>query len=260
MKIYIFADMEGVSGISNASFVTKNGANYETGRRYLTRDINACVRGCFKAGATEVLVCDGHSDCCNIIWDELEPRAELITGGGYRKRFPEIDGAAGLILLGYHSMAGTFQGLLEHTYSSASIQNVWLNGKKIGEFGLDAAIAADHHIPVIMTSGDDKLCDEAKTFLPEVITCMVKKGLGCNAARLLAPAKAYELIEKKAAEAVKKCKTINLVKIKFPVTLRIENVERGIIPVRSGVKLVDGRTYEAIGKISVEDAFDKLMR
>jgi D-amino peptidase len=258
MKIYIFADMEGISGISGSSFVLPDKANYQLGRKLLTQDINACVKGCFKAGATEVIVCDGHYNGTNILWEELDSRAELIQGNGCRERFPEIAGSAGLILLGYHAMAGTFEGLLEHSYSAREIQNIWINGKKVGEFGLDALIAADKGIPAIMVSGDDKLCEEAALFHPEVIACQVKKGLGCQAARMLSAAKAHELIEKKTVEAIKKIKTIKLPKAKFPVTLRVEKTERGTVPNRDSVKLVDGRTYEAIGRASVEDAFKKL--
>ena len=58
MKIYIFADMEGISGISGSSFVLADNANYQLGQKLLTQDINACIKGCFKAGATEVIVCD----------------------------------------------------------------------------------------------------------------------------------------------------------------------------------------------------------
>ncbi|MHB9138028.1 MAG: M55 family metallopeptidase [Victivallaceae bacterium] len=258
MKIYIFADMEGVSGISGSSFVLSENANYQLGRKMLTQDINACVKGCFKAGATEVIVCDGHCSGTNILWEELDPRVELIQGCGYRERFPGIAGSAGLILLGYHAMAGTFEALLEHSYSSREIQNIWLNGKKVGELGLDASIAADKGIPVIMTSGDDKLCEETQLFHPEIITCEVKKGLGCQSARMLSAVRAHELIEKKTVEAIKKIKTIKPPKIKFPVTLRIEKVERGSIPNRDNVKLVDGRTYEAVGRSAVEDAYKKL--
>jgi len=258
MKIYILADMEGISGISGSSFVLADGANYQLGRKLLTQDINACVKGCFKAGATEVIVCDAHCTGSNILWEELDPRVELIQGNGYRARFPEIAGSAGLILLGYHAMAGTFEGLLEHSYSSREIQNIWINGKKVGEFGIDALIAADKGIPTIMTSGDDKLCEEAALFHPEVITCQVKKGLGCQAARMLSATKAHELIEKKTIEAIKKIKTIKPPKTKFPVTLRVEKIERGTVPNRDNIKLVDGRTYEAVGRASVEDAFRKL--
>ncbi|MEI8244806.1 MAG: M55 family metallopeptidase [Lentisphaerota bacterium] len=258
MKIYIFADMEGISGISGSSFVLNEAANYQLGRKYMTQDVNACVKGCFKAGATEVIVCDGHCTGSNIIWDELDPRAELIQGHGYRNRFPDIAGSAGLILLGYHAMAGTFEGLLEHSYSSRDIQNIWINGKKTGEFGLDALIAADKGIPVIMTSGDDKLCEEAAIFHPEVITCQVKRGLACQSARMLSAAKAHELIEKKTVEAIKKIKTIKPPKVKFPVTVRMEKTERGTVPNRDNIKLVDGRTYESVGRSSVEDAYRKL--
>lgn len=63
-----------------------------------------------------------------------------------------MDGADGLILLGYHAMAGTAGAILEHTYSSVEIQNVWLNGRKAGEVGIDVAIAAEHQVPVILVS------------------------------------------------------------------------------------------------------------
>ena len=47
MKIYIFADLEGISGVSGSSFVLADGANYALGKKYLTADVNACAAACF---------------------------------------------------------------------------------------------------------------------------------------------------------------------------------------------------------------------
>ena len=227
MKIYIFADMEGISGISAASFVTPGEPHYSLGRKFLTADINVCAAACFEAGADEVVVRDGHSHGNNVLWDELDQPVRLIQGLTPRKRMYDLDGSDGLILLGYHAMAGTRGALLEHTYWARGIQNVWLNGTRIGEFGLDTAIAGDYGIPVIMTSGCDKLCAEAKAFHPSVITCEVKKSVSQNAAMLLSPQVAHALIREKTLEAIAALKAGKIRPVTIsPVTLRREYVER----------------------------------
>lgn len=251
MKIYIFADMEGISGITGSSFVLTDGANYNTGRKYLTADINACVKGCFEAGASEVIVRDGHGPGLNVLWHELDPRAQLIQGATPGKRMFGIEGSDGVILLGYHAMAGTPRAHLEHTYSSKVIQNMWLNGEKAGEFALDTAIAGDYNIPVIMTSGCDKLCAEAKAFSPDVITCQVKTSIAQQSAMLLPAQTAYELIRTKTIEAVEAVKAGKIKPIVMKnVTIRTEYVER----CEPALNLVADRTMEKHGE-TVEKAF-----
>lgn len=257
MKIFVFCDMEGISGVSGSDFVTRDGPFYGLGRKYMTWDINACARGCFNGGADAVVVRDGHSSGRHVLWDELDGRIELIQGAGGNRRFPGLEECDAVILLGYHAMAGTPGGLLEHTYSSKAVQNMWLNGRLAGEFAIDAGIAADQGKPVIMTSGDDKLCAEARDWIPDVVACQVKTGLACQGARLLSKEKAHRLIEEKAAEAVKKIGEIPPLALERPVTLRRELVERGGIPNdfgRKDVKIVDGRTFEFTAD-TVEAAF-----
>jgi len=152
MNIYIMSDMEGISGIvATTQTSTLEGRYYETGRRYMTWDINACVDGCFRGGADKVLVADVHGSGRNVIWEDLDPRADYIVGPK-SCRMPEIDRHDGLILLGYHARAATREAILEHTMSSASWQHFWMNGKEVGELGIDAGIAGDHGVPVIMAS------------------------------------------------------------------------------------------------------------
>lgn len=227
MKIYIFADMEGISGIAGSMYVLGDGSHYNPGRRFLTADINACASACFEAGADEVVVRDGHGGGYNVLWEDIDPRVQLVQGSTPGKRFYGIEGSAGVILLGYHAMAGTNGALLEHTYSSKSIQNIWMNGRRCGEFEIDTAIAGDYGIPVIMTSGCDKLCAQAKEFLPSVITCEVKKSTAQQGAMLLSAQKAHSLIREKTIEAITAMKAgiIKPVTIS-PVTLRREYMER----------------------------------
>jgi len=257
MKIYVFCDMEGISGISGSDYVNTGGRCYQIGCRYMTWDINACVRGCFNGGAKTVVVRDGHGSGNNVLWDELDPRVEMVQGHGGDRRMPGLEQCDALILLGYHAMAGTPGALLDHTYSSESIQNMWMNGRLVGEFGIDAGIAADLHMPVIMTSGDDKLCAEAKDWIPQIVTAQVKAGIACQGARLLPKEAAHRLIEEKAAEAVKLAGKIRPLKVKRPVTIRTEVVERRSIPngfARPDVKIIDGRTFETTAE-TVEKAF-----
>ena len=173
---------------------------------------------------------------------------------------PGLDACDALILLGYHAMAGTHAAVLEHTYSSAAIQNMWLNGRKVGEFGIDAGIASDRDIPTIMVSGDDKVCAEAREWVPEVVCCQVKQGLACQGAHLLPLDKARRLIEERSAEAVRKIGAIPPMAVVRPVTIRKEVVERGATPNYSAnphLKMIDGRTWEVCAP-TVEQALFSL--
>ncbi len=254
MNIYVMVDMEGISGICRASQVMQGSADYERSRKFLTWDVNACVEGCFDGGAKKVLVRDAHSSGFNFIWDELDPRAEYIQGDSQRERMPGIASCDGLVLLGYHAMAGTAEAILEHTMSSAGWQNFWLNGVKSGELAIDAGIAGDHGVPVIMVSGDDKVCAEARRFLKGAVAVQVKKGLSREGGFLLAKEKAHKLISEGAANATRACRRISPLKIKHPVKMRLELVSKGKLPAeRGGLKIINGRTYEVTGT-DVENA------
>ncbi len=255
MKIYIFADMEGISGVSGSEHVSRRDGNrYEEGCEYFLMDANACIEGCVKAGADEVFFVDGHGGGGSISWKKLHPAAELIKGGHVDKRFVDIEGCDALILLGYHAMAGTEAAILEHTYSSSTIQNMWLNGKLAGEFAFDSAIAAEYGVPTIMVSGDDKVCAEAKSFIPDIVTCQVKKSYSTQGARLLPMEKAHKLIEEKTMEAIGKKDSIKPPRIDYPATVRKELVER-CNPRVAGSKRIDARTVEFTSKDSLEKAF-----
>ena len=245
MKIYIFADLEGISGVANSSFVAADGANYALGRKYLTGEINICARACFEAGADEVVVRDGHGGGVSVLWSDIHPEVKLIQGATPGRRFFDIENSDGVILLGYHAMAGTGNALLEHTFSSKTIQNMWVNGEKAGEFAIDTLIAGEYGVPVIMTSGCDKLCAEAKAFLPQVVCCEVKKSTSLQGAMMLSPEASAGLLKNKVFEAVAKLKAGVMKPLrKTPVTLRIEYVER-CAPLTG---TVDGRTVEYSGE------------
>ena len=206
MKIYIVTDNEGLSGVSSSSYISEEKGRPDLiaeSRKLLAAEINACVEGCVRGGATEIVVRDGHGGGQNVTRAMIDGRADLIGGQTPGVLLADLVGSAGLILLGYHAMAGTPGAVCEHTMSSKTWQNVWINGRKTGEIGICAYVAGEHGVPVIMVSGDDKACAEAAEWLPEAVTCQVKKGYSCDGARIPAPEKALSLITAKAEEAAR---------------------------------------------------------
>jgi D-amino peptidase len=160
-KVYIATDMEGCSGVTCSKQIAA-----EEGKQLMAGDMNACIAGCFAAGATEVVVRDIHAGGTNVDPQTIDRRAKLVQGPSPGVRFKHFEGSAALILLGYHAKALTPGGTLAHSFSSASIQGMWLNGREVGEIGVDAAIAAEHKVPVVMVAGDDKTCAEARAWIP----------------------------------------------------------------------------------------------
>lgn len=207
MKIFISVDMEGISGINCPDYVLQSGRLYSVGQRLMTEDTNAAIRGAFDGGADEVLVVDGHGSSGNILVDRLDPRAKLIAGSPYQPGIPFLDETVdGMFLVGYHAMAGTQGANLEHTVTSMSWHKFCVNGKPYGELGIDSEIAAESGVPVVMVSGDDKLCEEGRMWLGNIETAMVKQGLGRQSAFCLSPEYGRRLVYEAARRAVQRLK------------------------------------------------------
>ncbi len=263
MNIYIMTDIEGISGIYCKDQLMAS-SRFEEGKRLFTREVNICAEACKKYGAEKVYVRDCHGSSNSLVWEKLSTAVDYaICGMTGDERFVGLDDCDGVILLGYHAMAGTANAVLEHTMSSASIQNLYINGEKTGEIGIDAAICAERGKPVIMVSGDDKTCAEAKELLPWVATAEVKRATGCNGAVLLPPHTAQRVIEetvKEALENLKKGKT-ELATVDSPVTMRIDRVERIEHPStvqRPYINIIDNRAYEVTAD-KVSEALIRLL-
>ncbi len=257
MKIYVMVDIEGISGIYCREQIIPTEYKFNEGRRLFTEEINACVEGLREAGVDEIIVHDCHGGGYSLEIDKATPKADgYIVGNVGDTRFVDIKGCDGLVLLGYHAMAGTEAAILEHTYSSSEVQNMYLNDKRVGEIAVDAAIAGEQGVPVIMVSGDDKTCKEARAILPNVVTAEVKKGLSSFGGVLMPVDKAHALIKSKAIEAVKNLGKVKAYKISGEITCRLELVERRNLPSPSAkpyMKVIDGRTFEVTAN-SVEEA------
>ncbi|HHZ06949.1 MAG TPA: M55 family metallopeptidase [Clostridiales bacterium] len=224
MKVYIAADMEGITGVVSPEDVTSGSASYERARRQMMSDVNTAISAAFDSGALEVLVNDRHGSFRNLVIQDLEPRARLISGfNGTQISCEGIDSSFdAACFIGFHAMHGTVGGVLNHTISSAVVQQVRLNGSPIGEIGLDALSAAAHTVPVVAISGDDKTAQEAQDLIPTIETAIVKYGIDRTTADCLPPAATSELIRKAVSDGLRNVDKAFLPKCKEPCTFAVD--------------------------------------
>ncbi|CAL9491537.1 M55 family metallopeptidase [Streptomyces sp. enrichment culture] len=203
MRIYISADMEGVTGLVDADDVQPGGRDYERGRAKMAEDVNAAVRGALAAGADHVLVNDAHGPMRNLLPEALHPAARLVRGRP--KQLGMLEGLTGeydaVLCVGYHSRAGA-PGVLSHSFMGHEIEDMWLDGRPVGEIGLAQATAAALGVPVVALTGDDAACAEMTEWDASVATVPVKYARDRFSAELRPEAEAREAIEKTVAAAL----------------------------------------------------------
>lgn len=205
MRVFISIDMEGVAGISDRRQVNRGTDDYPEARRLMAGEANVVAAAAFDAGATTVVVNDAHGDMCNLQPSDVDPRAQLQIGSGKGPNamvYRVEDGYDAAVFVGYHAPAGTADAVLEHTYSSATLSAVRVNGEDWGETEFNAAVLGALGIPVVLVSGDDKTCAIAAARLPGVRTVEVKTGLRNRASRSLSPQEAHRLLRAATAEAL----------------------------------------------------------
>jgi D-amino peptidase len=107
MRVAIVADMEGVSGITDPHEIFAFARPYwRTGRRSMTSDVSSAARGLLRAGATEVIVVDGHAsgnEGHNILSETLPSGARLEQWSGADIAASEVDA---VLQVGVHARAG----------------------------------------------------------------------------------------------------------------------------------------------------------
>ncbi|WTD03128.1 M55 family metallopeptidase [Streptomyces albidoflavus] len=203
-RILISVDMEGVSGIVHPRETNPDGYDYGRARALMTAEANAAVAGVLDAEpGAEVWVADAHGSYRNLLPEEVDRRARLVRGkprplgmlGGIDERTDAV------LFVGYHVRAGAGPGVLAHTMSDALL-DVRVDGRSLGEIGLNAAMAGHLGVPVVLLSGDDAACAEVRELVPGVRTVAVKEALGQFATAGLHPEEARERLQRAAAEAV----------------------------------------------------------
>lgn len=224
MRVYISADMEGVTGVTGPDDVSPGRSEYERFRKFLTADVNAAIEGAAEAGTTtEFLVNEAHDGMKNILIEELDLRAEIIIGS--RKPLSMMEGfhsADMVFFVGYHARAGV-EGVLSHTFNvPTKVIEVELNGGPCSEARMNAALAGTEGIPIGLVTGDDVTCDEATSLYSGVKTAQVKTSIDRYTARCLVPEAAQKCIREAAGSAVREVGEMEPYVLEPPYTFTVE--------------------------------------
>ncbi|HYM68660.1 MAG TPA: M55 family metallopeptidase [bacterium] len=224
MKVYISADMEGATGIAVKAQVVEGHPGYERARRLLTGDVSAAVAGAFDAGATDVLVNDSHFLMTNILIDELDPRARLITGRN--KALAQMQGLDrsfdAVFYVAYHASVGMQDAVINHTYLGKAVREIRRNGRPAGEAEINSGIAGYFGVPVVLVTGDDKVVAETRAALGTIEGAVVKKALDRYVADSLSPQASAALIRETACRALTRVKEFSPPAVPSPTTFEID--------------------------------------
>lgn len=205
MKVFISADIEGVTGVTDWNETEKaHAAEYAEFREQMTAEVAAACEGALSAGATEIVVKDAHDSGRNIIAAKLPREVRLIrswTLDPYSMMAGLDETFDAALMTGYHSRAGSDASPLAHTMTGRVVY-LKINDRYAPEFLMNAYTAGWLHVPVVFLTGDAGVCEEAKAFLPALTTVAVKECTGA-ATTSIHPALAVERIRGSVESALK---------------------------------------------------------
>lgn len=227
MRVYLSVDMEGVAGVSDWAQCRPSGAAaYQLGVSLLAAEVTAFIQGALAAGAEHVLVNDAHGAMANLDPARL-PRQASYLSGRHKPRYmmQGLDPTYVLVaFLGYHGSISGPPSVLSHTYNPEVIGEVRLNGRPVGESGVNALVCAGYAVPIGFVSGDDVTLQEAAPYAPQAVRVRTKTSVSRFAAHHLHPLEAREQIAAGASQAVDLARAHRLARphLDRPVVLEVD--------------------------------------
>ncbi len=208
IKVFISADMEGITGVVTGEQLSPAGFEYARFREFMTADVLAAIQGAREAGATQFVVADAHGNMQNLLIDRFSPDVTIVRGSP--RPLEMMDGIdstfSAVIFIGYHSATTNARGVRAHTISSATFAAVEVNGVPMAESGINAAVAGYFGVPVVLVSGDDQAVAEVTQLLGNVEGAVVKQSIGFHAAATMTPEAGQALIRARAKAAITRLK------------------------------------------------------
>lgn len=218
MNVFILTDLEGIAGVTSIEQMERGSEGYRRAQVSLGESINIAADTCFKCGADEVFILDGHGGGGNIVEGSLDGRITQVSLTEWQRLL--ADGKIDCqIELGCHARAGTPGGFLDHTMSSKKWFSYRINGVEFGELGIHAVICGFYCVPVIACTGDETACKQAKEYIPEIYTAAVKRASRRNSA--IAFENADEILRETIETAIKNRRKIKPFKVIFPLTIEL---------------------------------------
>lgn len=271
MRIYLSVDMEGIAGISHAKPTGRDDSGYADACRLMEGETNAAIEGAFDGGATEVVVNDSHGSMYNLAPERMDRRARVVQG---RKPFSMVEAAAEgrydvALFVGYHARAGHPRGTIAHTYTGAPTLTT-LDGRPVGEYGINGLYLGSFGVPVGLVTGDDALAEEVAGWLPWAERVVVKRAVSWQASDSLHPMAAQALVKARARRAVERVAMsdrdgLRPLTMAPPIVVGLELAHAGqadfaaVMPgfTRAGDR---GLRYEAAGPVEAYRAFVSAVR
>ena len=259
LKVFISIDMEGLAGVVSNSDVTPTSPDYPHFRSIMAGEANAAVDGAFLAGATEVLVRDGHGSKQNLLPGDVDPRARLLRGQsvGPKNMMEGIDKTFdAVVFIGYHAKAGTPNAILEHT-STGNVVDLSINGVSLPEAGYNAMVAGLYDVPVVFIAGDRAVVDQVRGLLGPIEGVAVKEEIA-DASNGLSPERARLDIRQGVAKAIQNRARAKPYKVPGPYTMVLKvKMERPPYP--GAVRVRDGEfTFSSPDLLEVLTAFNAM--
>lgn len=200
MNVFISADVEGVAGIASWNQVTLGAEDYASGRALMIGEVNAAIEGATSGGADRIVVNDSHGRMTNLLPAEVDPRARLVLGH-YKPMYmlqgldESFDAA---FFVGYHGAIGEPEAILSHTYNPRAVWEAKVDGRIVGEIGINALVCEYFGVPIRLVTGDQATANEAREVLPGVHIAEVKRSFSRFSAENLSPRDARSLIRREA--------------------------------------------------------------
>jgi D-amino peptidase len=252
LKVYISADMEGVVGVVTGDQLGPTGFEYQRFRRFMTSEVNAAIEAARALGATEIVVSDSHGNGENLLLEEMPQDIQVVRSWPrplmMMQGIDESFDAA--ILIGYHASTANTEGVRAHTFSSANLTAVRLNGMDMMEASVSAAIAGDFGVPVVMISGDDAVVAEARRIVGDMEGAVTKWNLGFHSARTIMPEASYTLIRDRVTAALARLDDFEPYTLAGPIELEIsfKNYRPAeLMAYLPSVERVDAHTIRFVG-------------
>lgn len=259
LKVFISVDMEGIAGVVSGKECSSSGHDYDYFRRLTTLETNAAIEGALKAGATEIVVRDGHGAKTNILPELLHEKARLLRGVTKKPENMMLgidDSFDGVIFIGYHAKAGTEEGILAHT-SSGNVIDLSVNGVSLPEAGYNALIAGLYDVPVVLVAGDNWICSQVKDLFGGVATVETKIGMG-SAALGLHPEVVRQMVRSEVVSALRNRDQYRPYKLTSPYRMVLK-VKKERKPYSGAEKTGRGEfTYTSPDLLEVMDAFNAM--
>jgi D-amino peptidase len=257
LKIYISVDMEGVAGVVTADQLGPGGFEYERFRHFMTNETLAAVRAAKESGATAIVVSDSHGNGESLLIEEFPKDVRIVRSWPrHGSMMAGLDASFNAALfVGYHASTTNMHGVRAHTFSSAHLTRVALNGSAVTEGEFNAAYAGALGVPAIFASGDDAAMEELKSRLGNIETVETKKNLSFHSAETLTPEASCERIGAGVKAALARLPDFKPYTIKTPVTLEISFKNYTLAEILSylrSVERLDSHTIRFVGKDMAE--------